>query len=162
MAQGLAPYPGGNRCNGVIKGDSAEINKEVFMSEERMKILRLVAEGKITPEEADRLLSALKETDIRGRFFRVRVYDRNTDKTKVKLDIPVGVLKVASKFGSLFKGLMPEKGFRMNIKGREIYLDEMTPEILDSILDEITEGGRFTLVEVDDEEEDQRVEVYIE
>ncbi|MEO0216167.1 MAG: hypothetical protein ABIL70_00770 [candidate division WOR-3 bacterium] len=132
------------------------------MSEERIKILRMVAEGKITPEEGERLLSAIKESDEKARFFRVRVSDKTSGKTKVKVDIPIGVLKFVSKLGTIFKGVIPEKGFKMNIKGKEIYLDEMTPEIIDNILNEITEGGRFTLVEVDDDEENQRVEVFIE
>uniref|UniRef100_A0A7C4TCH8 YvlB/LiaX N-terminal domain-containing protein n=1 Tax=candidate division WOR-3 bacterium TaxID=2052148 RepID=A0A7C4TCH8_UNCW3 len=132
------------------------------MSEERMKILKMVAEGKITPEEADRLLGALKESSEKARFFRVRVSDKTTNRTKVKVDIPIGVLKFVSKLGTVFKGLIPEKGFKMNIKGKEIYLDEMTPEMLDAILNEITEGGKFTLVEVDDEDENQHVEVFIE
>ncbi len=33
------------------------------MSEERRRVLRMVAEGKITPEEAERLLDALKENE---------------------------------------------------------------------------------------------------
>lgn len=132
------------------------------MSEERRKILEMVAEGKITPEQADKLLGALKESSERSRFFCVRVSDKNSGRVKTKVDIPISVLKIASKIGAIFKGVVPEKGFKMNISGKEIYLDEMTPEIIERILDEITEGGRFTLVEVDDEETKEHVEVFIE
>lgn len=131
------------------------------MSEERLKILKMVAEGKITPEEADRLLGALKDIEERARFFRVRIYDKNRDKPKVKVDIPIGVLKLASKLSTTFKGIVPE-GFKMNISGKEIYLDEFSPEMIDKIIAEITEGGKFTLAEVTDEEKGEYVEVFIE
>jgi len=41
-------------------------------------------------------------------------------------------------------------------------MDEFTPEMIDKIVEEITEGGRFTLAEVTDEEKGEFVEVYIE
>jgi len=131
------------------------------MSEEQKKILKMVAEGKVTPDEADRLLSALKTSKGKGRFLRVRVFDKGKEKTKVKVDIPLSVLKLASKIGAAFKGVIPE-GSKVNIHGREISWDEFTPEMIDKIVEEINEGGRFTLVEVDDEEKDECVEVYIE
>jgi hypothetical protein len=131
------------------------------MSEERKKILAMVAEGKLTPDEADRLLGALKESKERARFFRVRVFDKAKNKQKVKVDIPISVLKLASKIGTAFKGVVPE-GHSVNIHGKEISLDEFTPEMIDKIVDEISEGGRYKLVEVTDDEKDEYVEVYIE
>ena len=131
------------------------------MSEERKKILNMVAEGKLTPEEADRLLGALKESQAKAKFFKVRVYDKNRDKPKVKVDIPIGVLKLASKIGTAFKGVIPE-GHKVNIHGREISLDEFTPEMIDKIIEEISDEGRFTIAEISDEEKDEFVEVYIE
>jgi hypothetical protein len=131
------------------------------MSEERKKILEMVAQGKLTPEEADRLLGAIKESQERARFFRVRVFDKDKNKQKVKVDIPISVLKLASKIGTAFKGVVPE-GHKVNIHGKEIALDEFTPEIIDKIIDEISEGGCYKLVEVTDDEKDEFVEVYIE
>lgn len=132
-----------------------------LMSEERRKILDMVAEGKLTPEQADRLLGALKESTEKSRFFHVRVYSKNKDKPKVKVDIPVGILKLASKIGAAFKGVVPE-GFKVNMHGKEISLDEFTPEMIDKIIEGISEEGRFTIAEVTDEEKDEYVEVYIE
>ena len=131
------------------------------MSEERKKILNMVAEGKLTPEEADRLLGALKESQKKARFFRVRVYDRNKQKQKVKVDIPITVLKLASKIGTAFKGFVPE-GSKIDVLGKEIMLDEFTPEMIDSIIAEISDGGTYKVVEVTDDEKDEFVEVYIE
>ncbi len=131
------------------------------MSEERKKILNMVAEGKLTPEEADRLLGALKDSQEKARFFHVRVYNTDRKKPKVKVDIPIGVLKLASKIGAAFKGMVPE-GFKIDMHGREISLDEFTPEMIDKIVEEITDEGRFILAEVTDEEKGEFVEVYIE
>ena len=131
------------------------------MSEQRKKILDMVAQGKLTPEEADRLLGAIKESQERARFFRVRVYNENKSKPKVKVDIPISVLKLASKIGTAFKGVVPE-GHKVNIHGKEIALDEFSPEMLDEIVESLSEGGRFKLVEVTDEEKGEFVEVYIE
>jgi len=131
------------------------------MSEERKRILNMVAEGKITPEEADRLLGALKDTDARTKFFRVRIFDRNSDRPKVKVDIPISVLKLASKMGAVFKGMVPE-GFTVNVNGKEMHLDEFSPEVIDQVVDDIAEGGRFMLAQVTDEEKNEYVEVYIE
>lgn len=132
-----------------------------IMSEQRKKILDMVAQGKLTPEEADRLLGAIKESHERARFFRVRVYNENKSKPKVKVDIPISVLKLASKIGTAFKGVVPE-GHKVNIHGKEIALDEFSPEMLDEIVESLSEGGRFKLVEVTDEEKGEFVEVYIE
>jgi hypothetical protein len=131
------------------------------MSEERKKILSMVAEGKLTTEQADRLLGALKESEGKTKFFRVRVYNKNKDNPKVKVDIPIGVLKLASKIGAAFKEVVPE-GFKVNIHGKKISLDEFTPEIIDKIIAEVSDEGKFTIAEITDEEKDEFVEVYIE
>ncbi len=133
------------------------------MSEEKIKILKMVAEGKLTPEEAERLLNALSESQEKKRFFRVRVFtQKNRENPKVKVDIPISVLKLASKMSSAFKGVFPE-GFKVNMHGKEIYLDEMTPEMIDKILMEISEQeGKYMIAQVSDEENGEFVEVYIE
>ena len=132
------------------------------MSEEKKKILSMVAEGKLTPEEADRLLDALKDARGKKRFFKVMVYAKdNREKPKVRVNIPIAVLKLASKIGAAFKGVMPE-GMKVNLHGKEITLDEFTPEMIDGIVDSLGEEDKFILAEVTDEEKGEYVEVYIE
>lgn len=131
------------------------------MSEEIKKILNMVAEGKLKPEEAERLIGALKDIPEKERYLKVRVLEKNNEKPRVKVDIPITALKLFLKLGTTIQGFVPEK-FKMNIKGKEFSFDEFTPEMIDKILNEIGEDGRFNLVEVDDIEKDQRVEVYIE
>lgn len=131
------------------------------MSEERKKILNMIAQGKITPEEGDRLLGALKDTDGRSRFLKVRVTDSVKNRTKARIDIPIGVVKAALKLGTLFKGVIPE-GQKINIEGKEVSLDSITPEMIESIVAELGEGGKFTLADISDEEKGEHVEVYLE
>ncbi len=131
------------------------------MSEERKKILKMVAEGKITADEADRLLGALRESDTRGRFLKVRVTDRQRNRAKARIDIPIGVVKAALKIGTLFKGVIPE-GQTVKVQGRDINLDNVTPEMIETIIAELGEGGKYTLAEVHDDEKGEDVEVYIE
>ncbi len=131
------------------------------MSEEMRKILNMIAEGKLKPEEGERLISALKEVPEKARFLKIRVFKKDKERPRIKVDIPVGALKLFLKLGATIQDLAPER-FKMNIKGKEFSLNGFTPEMIDSILNEIGEGGRFNLVEFDDTEEDERVEVYIE
>lgn len=131
------------------------------MSEERKKILKLVAEGKITADEADRLLGALRESDARGRFLKVRVTDVTRNRTKARIDIPVGVVKAALKIGTLFKGVLPE-GQTVKVQGRDINLDNVTPEMIEAIVAELGEGGKYTLADIHDDEKNEHVEVYLE
>ncbi len=122
----------------------------------------MVADGKLTPEEADRLLDALKDARGKKRFFKVRVYDKNNkEKPKVKVNIPIAVLKLASKIGAAFKGMMPE-GMKVNMHGKELSLDEFTPEMIDGIINGLGDEEKFILAEVTDEETGEYVEVYIE
>jgi hypothetical protein len=132
------------------------------VSEEKRKILNMVAEGKLTPEEADRLLDALRDARGKKRFFKIRVYDKdNRERPSVKVNIPIGVLKLASKIGAAFHGVMPD-GMKLSLQGKEIKLDELTPDMIDGIIDGLGDEEKFMLTEVIDEEKGEYVEVYIE
>lgn len=118
------------------------------MSEERMRILKMLEEGKITVEEADNLLSALGEDEKprksrTARFLRIRVQEAGEE--KVNINVPISLAKVAMRFiPSHVKGTLNEK---------DIDIDE--------ILSEIEEGmGDRKIVEVEDGED--RVEVFVE
>jgi hypothetical protein len=77
------------------------------------------------------------------------------------VNIPIAVLKIASKIGAAFQGVMPE-GLQLNLQGKEINLDEFTPEMIDGIIDGLGDEEKFMLAEVTDEEKGEYVEVYIE
>lgn len=120
-------------------------------SEERLKILRMVEEGKISPEEAARLLAAVTKaerkrassTSAEGRWLRVRVTDMDSGKTAVNVNLPVSLVNVGLRMGARF---VPEmEGVSMS------ELDEA-----------IRRGVTGKIIDIVDEEERQRVEVYVE
>jgi hypothetical protein len=123
-------------------------------TEERMKILKMIREGKITAEEGAKLLSALGENTPASRklpprpaggarWFRVRVTDMNTGKTKTSVNIPLGLMEWGMQIGAQFA---PEVS---NIK-----LDQLH-EMLDA-------GMEGKIVDVIDEEDGEHVEIFIE
>jgi hypothetical protein len=124
--------------------------------EERMRILKLVEEGKISPGEAARLLSAMDgdieatqvpmaapAVGVGGRWLKVRVTDTYSGHTKVNVNVPLVLVKMALGIGSRF---VPEaSGVDLN-ELRELVESGMTGKI----------------VEVEDVEDGERVEVYVE
>jgi len=123
-------------------------------TEERMKILNLIRDGKITAEEGAKLLSALGEnqkstrapaTKASGepRWFRVRVTDLETGKSKVSVNIPFGLMEWGLQIGAQF-----------------------APEVADLDLGELKEmlqsGVEGKVIDVIDEEDGEHVEIFIE
>ncbi len=121
--------------------------------EERLKILQMLEEAKITAEEAATLLRALLGGGQRagqtlggkdGRYMRVRVSDLESGKERVNVSIPLGLVSVGLRMAERFAP--QEMG---NIDLQE--LEEL-----------ITSGAVGKFVEVTDAEDGERVEVYIE
>ncbi len=123
------------------------------MSDERVQILNMLRDGKITVEEADRLLEAVNqtarplgdaggETAISGkaRFLRVRVWEGG--KPKVNVNIPLNLAKIAMRF-------IPRSALEK--AGHKIDFDE--------IVGLIQQGASGKLVEVEDGNE--RVEILV-
>ena len=79
------------------------------LKEERMQVLKLLENGKISPEEASKLLTALDSstkreasTSANARWLRVRVNNKKTGKQKVNINLPIGLVNVAVKMGAKF------------------------------------------------------------
>ena len=126
------------------------------MNDDRMQVLKMVQEGKITPEEAAKLLSALEDgnrppgrpaADGKKRWFRVRITDLKTGKRKVNVNIPMGLVDVGMRLGARFgERRVPEMG--------EIDYKEL--------MEAVRSGAEGKLVDIDDEESGDHVEVYVE
>ena len=123
-------------------------------AEERMQILKMIEEGKITAAEGAELLRALdrdsqnpKAEPLKGasapRWFRVRITDTNSGKTKVNVNIPMSLVQVGIKMGARFA------------PGVETEQMEMIAEALKA-------GQMGKIVEVDDEESGEHVEIFVE
>ena len=125
-------------------------------AEERMQILKMLEEGKITAEEAAKLLSALeigaeKEEEPprpgpegrKPRWLRIRVTDGATGKQKVNVNLPMGMANAAMKMKAKFA---PE------IKGLGA----------DELFEAIKSGAHGKIIDVQDDENGERVEIFVE
>jgi len=119
-------------------------------NEERMQILKILEAGQITAEEAEKLLEALDastsgepEMGRQANWFRVRVTDMQTGRSKVNLNIPMGLVNVGLKIGAHFAPDMED-------------LD------LEEVIEAIRSGVQGRIVDVEDEEEGERVEIFVE
>lgn len=142
-------------------------------AEERMRILEMLHEGKLTPEAAFQLLQALGEGEAdaealgmqeplpeqpfgtpeaaftavpsgrKPRWLRVRVTDVDTGRPRVNVRVPVTLVNLGMKLGQQF---VPE------IEGLDF--SQLAKAIADS------ETGTF--VDVIDEEDGEHVEVFLE
>lgn len=136
------------------------------MDEQRMQVLQMISEGKITPEEGARLLDALGQDEkepgeIRprpargksGHMLRIRVIDE--DGTKVNVNLPLGLVRSASRLAT--KVIPNEAREAMNRQG--IDLSEIDIEELVNELENGTGDGR--LVDIQDED-GTKVEIYVD
>src|SRR5512142_2767409 len=125
-------------------------------AEERMQILKMIEAKQITAEEGAKLLTALGEKDknkdapvppspaTNGRWFRVRVTDLRTGRRKVNVNIPLGLVDVGMKMGAKFAPA--------GVEGLD----------MEKIIAAIKGGGQGKVVDVEDEEDGEHVEVFIE
>jgi hypothetical protein len=119
-------------------------------AEERMRILKMIADKQITADEGARLLEALRsgaeaprDEGSRPKWLRVKVTDRRNEKVKLNVTIPVGLVDVGLKMGARFA---PE-------------LAGMDSNAIQSAL---REGVRGRILSVDDDGDEERVEIFVE
>jgi len=120
-------------------------------TEERLRILKLVEEGKITAEEEAQLLSALNKggrkrggvSESDSRWLRVRVTDLHSGKPAVNVTLPLSLVNVGLRVGARF---VPD------VEGID----------LTSVADALQQGVTGKIMDVIDEDEGQRVEIYVE
>ena len=123
-------------------------------SEERMKILNMINEGKITAEEGSKLLSALTRRSekskkvakqgLTGQWLRVRVTDMSTGKAKVNVNVPMKLVDA---------GLNIAAQFTPEMEGAQM---------MDAVKEALAENIRGKIVDVIDEEDQEHVEIFIE
>lgn len=143
--------------------------------DEKNRILQMVRDGKISVDEGLELLGVLDETDVkaaqaaqaaqgpsaktRDRFLRVRV---DSADTKVNVNIPLGLLKVASNLITMGSGFIPQEA-RREMEAKGIDISKIDFEELVSLIDQGLVDGKLVDVDVDDPNEGRtRVEVYVE
>ncbi|MEO0082041.1 MAG: hypothetical protein ABIL25_07100 [candidate division WOR-3 bacterium] len=119
------------------------------MSDDRLRILKMLEEKKITAEEAAKLLDAIKSADAdsqKNRFLKVKVWERGLDRPKVNITLPLGLVKWGLK-------MAPESA-KARIAEHDVDL-KVVSEALEK-------GITGKIVEVDEDEEGKHVEVWLE
>jgi len=120
--------------------------------DERMKILKMVEDDKLSVEEASRLLNALSRgsSDTRpatqegdSKWMRIRVTDLDGGRAAVNVNLPMRLVSVALRLGAQF---IPEE--------EDINLEELA--------EALQAGLTGKIVDVIDEEEGRQVEIYVE
>jgi hypothetical protein len=123
------------------------------VSDERMQILEMVEDGKITAAEAMELFSALEKNDQEivprkdAKWLKVRVFTMD-DKPKVNVNIPLSLVDVGLKLAKKYDPKLKDSG-----------LDNIN---IDEIMDAVKNGAEGKIVDVIDEEEQTKVKVYVE
>ena len=136
------------------------------MNEDRKKVLEMLAEGKITVDEAERLLEALKDKvteaspqtaltetlDNLPKYLFVKV--DAVDGDKVNIRVPLKLVKAGIKLQALLPQDAQDKiNVKLNEKG--LNLEDLTAENFKDILDALSEFH----VNVDDKKGD-KVRIY--
>lgn len=121
-------------------------------TDERLKILKMIEEGKISADEGARLLAALgkqkqqRKVQQEGtpRWLRVRITDLQTGKESIKVNLPIGLVNVGLRMGARF---VPEVE-------QELAMEELAEALQQGVIGKV--------VDIVDEEDGQRVELFIE
>lgn len=121
-------------------------------SEERIKVLEMISEGKIGVDEGATLLKSLEGPGHAPRLRRdtadqrklhVRVDDANGGKLKVNVVLPMALVNAG-----------------LNIAGR--YLDDESNEYATTLVEAIDAGETGKILDVLDAEDGEHVQVFIE
>ncbi len=120
------------------------------LSEERIQILKMVRNGQVTAEEAAQLLEALNTpqekreppSPIREPHrLRIKVSNLETGEHKVNINLPWNLVNVGMHMGARFTP-------------KEINLED--------ILQALRSGTEGKILHVDNEEDNERVEIFVE
>jgi hypothetical protein len=121
--------------------------------EERMKVLKLIEEGKISAEEGAKLLAALADSrktptitlggGKEARTLRIRVTDVRSGKAKVSVNVPMSLVSTGIKMGARFApGLEGEQ--------------------MEMLLEALKSGQTGKIIDATDEEGGEHVEIFVE
>jgi hypothetical protein len=125
----------------------------VANTEERMKILKMIDEGKLSAEEGAKLLSALSASQKASsggslaasgaRWLRVRVTDTASGRSKATVQIPISLIDAGMKIGAHFA-------------------PEVAGVDMSEVMDALRNGMTGKIIDVMDDEDGEHVEIFVE
>lgn len=119
------------------------------MTDERKKILDMLSEGKITVDEADRLLSAVSKDNGSGsgnvgnkepRYLRIMVEPgpKSKNPDKVNIRVPLKLIRAGLKLAALIpKSAQTQVNDALHEKGIEMDFSQIKPEDLENIVQQL-------------------------
>lgn len=136
------------------------------MSADRERILKMLAEGKISVTEAKELLDALSQSKPvvetepapsgkKPKYLRVQVDPGNrSGKEQVNIRIPLQLLRAGAKLPRIIPGEAREKvNEALHGKGIDLDINDITADKLENLIDSLSELS----IDVDSEEEKVRI-----
>jgi hypothetical protein len=144
------------------------------MSENRRQILQMLADGKVTTEQAERLLAALERdtapaagpgavpTPLRNRpkYLRVTVDTQDQlsgEPTKVNIRVPMQLLRAGVRLSSLIPvSARDEVNSALRRQGVTVDINHLRPEHLEDLIEQLEE------LTVDVDQEHTKVRVFAE
>ena len=118
------------------------------MNEERVKILNMVQEGKLTVDEATKLISSIEtsqekeEEGKKAKWLKINITENGEQ--KVAINLPISLAKMAMKF-------IPDNSLQ-SLSEKNINIDEIfsmiTTEKAGKIV-EVTDGGNNVEISID-------------
>ncbi len=136
------------------------------MNENRKQVLQMLAEGKITADEAERLIAALEKEPpasaangagapkANAKYIRVVVED---GPTRANIRVPLQLLRAGVKLASLIPAQARVRvNDALHEHGIQVDLSQIKPENLEEIIDQLND----LTVDVDDK--DAKVRVFCE
>ena len=120
-------------------------------TEERMKILKMIEEGKLSAQEGAKLLSTLSSANrplgglsaSGAKWLRVRVTEVASGRSKATVQIPISLMEAGMKIGAHF-----------------------APEIdgvnMDQLMEALRSGMTGKIIDVTDDEDGEHVEIFVE
>ena len=139
------------------------------MTENTRQVLEMLAEGKITTEEADRLISALREQPVtpggapakKPRYLRVMVDSNESGEGPVKINIrvPLMLLRAGVRLASIVPPQAQERVNRaLREQGVDLDITTIKPENLEELIDELKDLS----VDIEQQRENVKVKVFTE
>lgn len=140
------------------------------MNADRRAILQMLADGKISADEAERLISALERSDPapaaetrpepgrKPRYLRVAVdTDEDGDPTKVNIRVPMALLRAGVRLSSI---IPPQARDQLNAElarsGVAFDINQLKPENLEEMIAQLED------LTVDVDKEGTKVRIYCE
>jgi hypothetical protein len=145
------------------------------MNEHRRQILQMLSEGKVSADEAERLISAIEEptatksSDVgspsgkdRPKYLRVQVDSEDggghDGPTKVNVRVPMQLLRAGVKLAYLIPAAALQKAnLAMHEKGIPVDLTQIKPDNLEELVEQLSD----LTVDVDQKDANTKVKVRV-